>query len=90
MLATLQLSLQPPWWTRTQRIQVAPTLALEIQVGPVESPPAYQRMAPRAPVLTQLRLSESVVGRHLRVTDKTVRKAPNWHREHLRLDPEPA
>ncbi len=61
-----------------------------MQVGQFEPPPAYQRIAPRALVLHQLRLSDSAIGRHLGVTDKTVRKALNWHWENLRLDSEPA
>jgi len=44
-----------------------------MQVGRIEAPPAYQRIAPRALVLHQLRLSDSAVGRDLGVTDKSVR-----------------
>jgi len=81
----LQLSLQQPWWTRTQRIRIVSGLALEVQVDQTESPPAYQRIAPRTIVLHQLGLSDSAIGRRLAVSDKTIAKAIKWHLE----QPEP-
>ena len=80
-MGTLQLSLQQPWWTRTQRIRTASALALEMQVSQIESPPAYQRIAPRAIVLHQLGLSDTAIGRCPGVSDKTIAKAIKWHLE---------
>ena len=71
------------WWTRTQRIRTAAALALEMQVGQMESSPAYQRIAPRAIVLHQLGLSQAAIGRRLGVSDKTIAKAIRWRVEQL-------
>ena len=80
----MQLSLQQPWWTRTQRIPTASALELEMQVGQVESPPLYQRIVPRAIVLRQLGLSDFATGRRLGVSDKTIAKAIKWSLEQPR------
>jgi len=80
----LQLSLQQPWWTRTQRIRTVSALELETQVGQVESPPFYQRIAPKAIVLHRLGLSDSAIGRRLGVSDKTIAKAIEWRLEQPR------
>ncbi len=66
------------WWTRTQRIRTVSTMALEAEVRQGELPPAYQRIAARAIVLHQLGLGDSAIGRHLGVSDKTIRKALMW------------
>ncbi len=49
-------------------------MLLEAEVRQVESPPAYQQVAPRALVLHRLGLSDAGIGRLLGVTDKTVGK----------------
>ncbi len=56
-------------------------MRLEAEERQVESPPAYRRIVPRVLVLHQLGLRDSAIGRHLGVTDKTVRKAIAWHLE---------
>jgi biotin operon repressor len=54
-----------------------------MQVGQMESSPAYQRIAPRAIVLHQLGLSQAAIGRRLGVSDKTIAKAIRWRVEQL-------
>ena len=58
-----------------------------MQVSQIESPPAYQRIAPRAIVLHQLGLSDTAIGRRLGVSDKTIAKAIQWRLEQRRPGP---
>jgi hypothetical protein len=86
--STLQLALQQPGWTRTQRIRTTSAIPLDAAVTLAGAPPAYQRLAPRALRLHHLGLSDSAIGRLLGMTDKTVRKAIKWHSEPLQRDSE--
>jgi hypothetical protein len=58
-----------------------------MQVGQMESSPAYQCIAPRAVVLHQLGLSQASNGRRLGVSDKTIAKAIEWLLEQRRPGP---
>ena len=58
-----------------------------MQVGQMESSPAYQCMEPRAVVLHQLGLSQAAIGRRLGVSDKTIAKAIEWRLEQRRPGP---
>jgi hypothetical protein len=71
---------QVVWWTRTQRLRTASALALEMQVGQIESPPASQRIAPQTRRLHQLGLSQAATSQRLGVSDKTIWKAISWTR----------
>lgn len=51
-------------------------------IDQVEPPPSYQRIAPKVIVLQQRGFSDSLIGRRLGVSDKTVAKAIKWHSKH--------
>ena len=66
------------WWTRTQSIRTAGSLAFEAALVETSEPPVYQRIAQKALQLRELGLSDRAIAARLRVTDKTVAKGLAW------------
>jgi hypothetical protein len=78
-------TLQPPiWklkrlitrWTRTQRIRTAARIPIEAVIVDHADVPVYLKIADQPKHPRDLGISDRAIGRALRVSDKTVAKAP--------------
>jgi DNA-binding NarL/FixJ family response regulator len=81
------LSVISKWWTRSQRIRTFAEIPFEAAILDTDTPPIYEKIAPRALQLQRLGMSSSAIAKRLGITDKTVAKAIAWFR-HVQLRPD--